>query len=76
MRARVKYKIQNFTIWITNYSDYDLIRVNKKCGKSYKKVKQMLLQISIALTIKNLTILTKKLKCDEASTGQLYDWVS
>lgn len=35
----------------------------------------MLLQISIALTIKNVTILTK-LKCDEASTGQLYDWVS
>lgn len=39
----------------------------------------MLLQFSIALTIKNLTILTFdhfKLKCDEASTGQLYDWVS
>ena len=37
MHTRVKYKIQNFTIWITNYSDYDLIRVNKKCGKSYNK---------------------------------------
>ena len=37
MHARVKYKIQNFTIWITNYSDYDLKAVNKKCGKSYKK---------------------------------------
>ena len=56
-------KIQNtkfYNLNQTNYSDYDLIRVNKKCGKSCKKkVKEMLLQISIALTIKNLTILTK-----------------